>query len=148
MVGIYRPEQKMMEAARNTRHTASLSHKRCAVGVALLLATIMCAVFCTAGLADNKLAEGILGPDEWPTTVEDTVRDILPRISTIQWLEIKTTSKDNVISLYSEFGVGIRDRYGLWRGNDKLILSACGFRCHPDDASMKIIEAVWQELQK
>lgn len=32
-------------------------------------------------------------------------------------------------------------------GNDKLILSACGRPCHPDDASMKIIEALWQALQ-
>ncbi|WP_456753598.1 DUF6794 domain-containing protein [Bradyrhizobium sp. USDA 4461] len=46
------------------------------------------------------------------------------------------------------FGTWIRNRYGLWRGNDKLILSACGFRCHPEDASMKIIEAVWQAQHK
>jgi hypothetical protein len=41
----------------------------------------------------------------------------------------------------------IRNRYGLWRGNDKLILSACGQPCHPDDASMKIIEAIWEEFR-
>jgi hypothetical protein len=32
---------------------------------------------------------------------------------------------------------------GTWRGNEKLILSACAFPCHADDASGKILEAVW-----
>jgi hypothetical protein len=63
-------------------------------------------------------------------------------------LRIKLTTEENMISLYFDLGVGIRNRYGLWRGNDKLIFSACGSPCHPDDASMKIIGAVWQELHK
>lgn len=37
---------------------------------------------------------------------------------------------------------------GPWRGNDKLIESACGKPRHPDEASMVIIEAVWSALQR
>jgi hypothetical protein len=80
--------------------------------------------------------------------VEDTVRDLLPRIPRFQKLRIGFVKKDDLISLHHGFGTWIRNRYGLWRGNDQLILSACGFRCHPDDASMKIIEAVWEAEHK
>jgi hypothetical protein len=90
--------------------------------------------------------DAMLGPESWPITVEDAVRDLLPRISRIEKLKIKLTNRENIISLYFDLGTGIRNRYGLWRGNDKLILSACGSPCHPDDASMKIVEAVWQKI--
>ncbi len=48
-------------------------------------------------------------------------------------------------------------REEAWRNRDvasclvissRLTVSACGQPCHPDDASMRIIEAVWQALQK
>jgi hypothetical protein len=39
-------------------------------------------------------------------------------------------------------------RIALWNGNERLILSACGRPCRPEDASIKIIEALWDELQK
>lgn len=42
--------------------------------------------------------------------------------------------------------MGIRNAYGLWGGNQELIISACGGRGQPDDASMRIIEAVWRRL--
>jgi len=84
----------------------------------------------------------------WPVTVDETVHDLVSRLSIIDKLKIERTAKENIISLYFDLGLTIRNRYGLWRGNDKLILSACGKPCHPDDASMKIIEAVWRELHK
>jgi hypothetical protein len=90
----------------------------------------------------------LLNQEDWPVTVEETVRDILPRISRLDKLEMMVTNKDHVNSMHFSLGLSIRNRYGLWRGNEKLILSACGFRCHPDDASEKILEAVWEELHK
>lgn len=90
----------------------------------------------------------VLGPDNWPVTVDETVRDILPRIPRLEKLRIKFMTKEGTASLHFGLGLWIRNRYGLWRGNEKLIVSACGFRCHPDDASGKIIDAVWEELRK
>jgi hypothetical protein len=90
----------------------------------------------------------ILAPDQWPTTVEDTVRDLLSRMRAADKARVKITKKEDLIIFHHGWGTGIRNYYGLWRGNERLILSACGQPCHPDDASMKIIEAVWQELQK
>jgi hypothetical protein len=112
------------------------------------IALIATALFFATNAAASDDRQDMLGPENWPTTVEDTVRDLLPRLSMAEKLRIKLTTEENIISLYFDLGVGIRNRYGLWRGNDKLIFSACRSLCHPDEASMKIIAAVWQELHK
>lgn len=89
-----------------------------------------------------------LGPDQWPTSVEDTVRDIVAGLSAEDKERVRTTKKEDLIRFHHGWGTGIRNHYGLWRGNEKLLVSACGRPCHPDDASMRVIEAVWQALQK
>lgn len=88
-----------------------------------------------------------LGPDKWPTTVQDTVKDILSRMSEEDKERVRNTKGGDLIMFHHGWGTGIRNYYGLWRGNKKLIKSACGMPCQPDDASMIIIEAVWQELK-
>lgn len=95
-----------------------------------------------------KTAPFLLDQENWPVTVEEVVRDILPRIAPFDKLYMMVTNKEHLISMHFTLGLTIRNRYGLWRGNEKLILSACGVPCHPDDASGKILEAVWQELHK
>ncbi len=97
------------------------------------------------GLADDKKS---LEPGEWPVTVENTVKNILLAMSDEDKQLVKKTSKEDLVKFHHGWGTGIRNHYGLWRGNKKLIESACGKPCHPDDASMLIIEAVWKELQK
>jgi hypothetical protein len=92
--------------------------------------------------------EPFLGPGQWPTSVEDTVRDLVARLSAEDKERLRATRKEDLIQFHHGWGTGIRNHYGLWRGNQKLIASACGRPCHPDDASMRIIEAVWQALQK
>ena len=89
-----------------------------------------------------------LGSDKWPTTVQDTVKDILSRMSEKDKELVRNTKGGDLIMFHHGWGTGIRNYYGLWRGNQKLIESACGMPCQPDDASMIIIRAVWQELQK
>jgi hypothetical protein len=81
-------------------------------------------------------------------TVYEAVRDILPRITRFEELRIRFMKKQDTLSLHFGLGLWIRNRYGLWHGNEKLIVSACGFRCHPDDASGKIIDAVLETLRK
>lgn len=88
-----------------------------------------------------------LGPDNWPASVQATVEDILKSLSDEDRATLRETRKDDLIMFHHGWGTGIRNHYGLWRGNDKLIESACGKGCHPDDASMVIIEAVWSALQ-
>ena len=90
----------------------------------------------------------LLSQENWPVTLEEVVRDLLPRITPYEKLNMMFTKKDHLDYLHFGLGLWIRNRYGLWRGNEKLILSACGFPCHPDEASAKIIEAVWQALHE
>jgi hypothetical protein len=84
----------------------------------------------------------------WPTTVEGTVEDILSNMSDDVKMQIRISRKDHLIELHFGLMAGIRNRYGIGNGNDKLMLSACGHPCRPEDASIKIIEAVWDALQK
>jgi hypothetical protein len=89
-----------------------------------------------------------LSPAEWPVTVQDTVRDIPAHMSAEERMQVRDTKREDLIRFHLGWGTGIRNRYGFWRGNEKLRLSACGHPCHPEDASMKIMEAVWDELHK
>lgn len=93
-------------------------------------------------------ADDVLGPDKWPTSVAETVKDIVRRLPEADKEAVRATKKEDLIKFHHGWGTDIRNRYGLWRGNDKLILSACGKSCHPDDASVVIIEAVWSALRK
>ena len=88
-----------------------------------------------------------LGPENWPTTVQAAAADILSSLSDENKATLRKTKKDDLIMFHHGWGTGIRNHYGLWRGNDKLIETACGKGCHPDHASMVIIEAVWSALQ-
>src|SRR5690349_20663002 len=102
----------------------------------VLLAAVVAFVWLST--AEIETGPDLLGPGNWPLTVQDTLNDLLPRIPRFQKLQLRFMKKDDLISFHPGFGTWIRNRYGLWRGNDKLILSACGFPCHPDEASMKI----------
>ena len=90
----------------------------------------------------------VLGPDKWPENVEAAVKLIIADLPEADRKTVRNTRKEDLIKFHFGWGMGIRNHYGLWRGNQKLIASACGKPCHPDDASMKIIEAVWAELQQ
>ena len=57
---------------------------------------------------------------------------------------VRTTPKDDLISLYHGWGRAIRNQYKMWQ--DMELVRATG-KDHPDDASMVIIEAVWERLQ-
>ena len=61
---------------------------------------------------------------------------------------MRTTPKDQLIQYHSDWGMGIRNSLGLWRGNEKL-LESCGKgkKVQADECSMVIIEAVWTLLQ-
>jgi hypothetical protein len=84
----------------------------------------------------------------WPITVEEVVQDIILRLSVADKSRIRSLKEDELITVYFDWGVEIRNRYGLWQGNDKLIVAACGRICHPDDAAMEIIRATWRRLRE
>lgn len=109
---------------------------------------LVIAVFTVLSSVAWSAEDEVLGPDKWPTSVAETVKDIVQQLPEKDKEVVRITKKEDLIKFHHGWGTGIRNHYGLWRGNDNLILSACGKPCHPDDASMVIIEAVWSALQK
>jgi hypothetical protein len=115
----------------------------------LLFLIVAVAVFMRLTAVEAEEDPLLLGPENWPVTVEATVKDILPLLPLYRKLEMRWMKKEENRS-YEHFGLGlaIRNRYGLWRGNQQLIRSACGYDCRPDDASGLIVDAVWDALHK
>lgn len=81
-----------------------------------------------------------------PCTIEQAVTSILATMSVEDKQKVRATKKDDLIQYHHGWGTAIRNGLGLWRGNGEL-LADCKAG-HPDDASMVIIEAVWERLQK
>lgn len=85
----------------------------------------------------------------WPRTVEQAVDGIIDELEPEDLEMVRSSKREDLIRFHMGWGMGIRNGLGLWRGNQALLRSACGEeQCHPDDASMKIIHAVWERLQK
>lgn len=112
----------------------------------LLIVAAAISIFALILAFESEIQRPPLGPENWPVTVEAVVDDLLPRLSLLEKIDIIFTREQKLSSLHFQPGVLIRNRYGLWRGNEKLILAACGYPCHADDASMPIIRAAWQRL--
>ena len=81
-----------------------------------------------------------------PKTLDEAVAFILRDMSPENINTIKSTKRSDLIKYHHGWGTGIRNSFGLWQENSELLQSICNTRCHPDDASMKIIEAVWDKL--
>ena len=84
--------------------------------------------------------------DEWPRTVEEATARLLAVMSDKDKELVRKTAEEDLIGFHHGWGMGIRNDFGLWQGNDAL-LKSCGEQ-HPDDASMVIIRSVWKELRK
>ncbi len=111
---------------------------------ALLPAVLLLVIASAAASADIKTLER----NQWPTSVNAAVVDLLAGLSDEDKASLREMRKEDLIRLHHGWGTGIRNQYGLWRGNRSLIESACGKPCHPDEASMIIIEAVWAAVQR
>lgn len=82
-----------------------------------------------------------------PLTVEQAVEEIISDMSEEDKEKVKDTPFSDLILYHHGWGTGIRNSFGLWRGNTELLKSACSSEsCHPDDASMEIIYGVWNRL--
>jgi len=82
---------------------------------------------------------------QWPKTLEEAVRITLSGMSDKYKKILKATRKKNLTMFHAVLGATIRNDFGLWNGNDELLIS-CGAH-NPDDTSIVIIRAVWKALQ-
>ena len=79
-------------------------------------------------------------------TIEDTIVHIRKMISKEDLQHIKDMAEKDLIKLHMSFGMWIRNTFGLWQNNEKLL--AVTGKTHPDDASSVIIKALWADLNK
>jgi len=114
----------------------------------LLFAIVAVAVYMKLTAVEIEGGPQWLGPENWPVTVDETVKDILPRLPLYRKLQFRFMKKKDTNSEHFALGLWIRNRYGLWRGNSQLKISACGYECRPDDASGIIVDAVWEAIHK
>jgi len=97
-------------------------------------------VSCGSNVKDEKTSP-------LPTTLEGAIEEIVGDLSDEDKLTVKEQNFCDLIMYHHGWGTGIRNSFGLWRGNTELLKSACGGEeCHPDDASMQIIYGVWNSL--
>jgi hypothetical protein len=83
-------------------------------------------------------------PETWPHTIAEAVAVILLDLKEESRARLKAMPRDAVSDYHHGWGTSIRNRLGLWRGNEELLLSCKAGE--PDDASMVIMEAVWDAL--
>jgi hypothetical protein len=88
---------------------------------------------------------------DWPQTVDEAVNRLVGALSEQDKQRIRELPKDDLIQFHFGWGMGIRNAFGLWGGNAALMQSCAEVSgrafMHPDDASMVIIEGVWQRLR-
>lgn len=84
----------------------------------------------------------------WITNADAVVDDILAHLSESSRAIIRAKSRQELNVANASWGAYIREHYGMTRGNDALLQDACGKPCHPDNASIIIMERAWEALQE
>ena len=82
----------------------------------------------------------------WPSNLDQAVARLIDGMDDADKKMLRDTKKGDLVLFHHGWGTGIRNEFGLWRGNTNL-LADCHAE-HPDDASTVIIDAVWRRLQK
>ncbi len=82
----------------------------------------------------------------YPKTVEEAADVVLNNMTNDEKKHLKDAKRESLIHFHFSLGTTIRNKLGLWSGNEVLLKSSgCE---HPDDCSMKIIERVWEKIQE
>lgn len=89
--------------------------------------------------------------EDWPKTYEEAVYNIINKLNDDTKAEILETKYEKLIGFNRLWGMGIRNNFGLWRGNHELMQSCMKLRdidsYDPDIVSLIIIEEVWKKLK-
>jgi len=100
--------------------------------------------FSTVALADVKP----LPASQWPTTVAQAVPHVIATLTPTTRYVVAGMPKENLSLYQGELGGDVRQLLGLDNGNKALVLAACGGVCAVEDATLRVMEAVWEALQK
>lgn len=104
---------------------------------------------CATGETPAQPPTSTVERDTWPTTVADAAKRIADELDDESRARVRSTPRSALIEFLHGWGTGIRNSFGLWRGNEKLLASCGGGkRSDPEECSMVIIEAVWTMVRQ
>ena len=87
-----------------------------------------------------------------PATVSEAVNRLLSNFSLETKRQVQNTSEDGLINFHFGLGAGIRNEFGLWEKDSKLLEDCKKIAenpiLHVDDAAGIIIKALWDRLQE
>jgi len=104
-------------------------------------------VLCLAAPARAQLPPP-LPRAQWPATVRQAVPLIIERLTPTQKALVIGTPKENLFMLQGEWGDDIESHLGLTRGNKRLLQNTCKRACTVDEATMLLMIATWEVLQR
>ena len=82
-----------------------------------------------------------------PKTLDEAVDLLIVHMSEEEKDELRSMSKEGLLMCHYELGMCIRNSFGLWEGNTKLLGSCGSPTMHPDSASAVVIEATRERLR-
>jgi hypothetical protein len=83
---------------------------------------------------------------QWPATIDEAVGVVIATLSDEDKATISAMAESELVGLHMGLGAWIRNNLGLWKGNRPLL--ECTDAPNADDASMVIVEAVWERLRE
>lgn len=121
--------------------------RRSMTGPRLRTLLVMCAfIACAHTACAGEVAA--LPKDKWPDTADAAVPLLLQRLTPSQKYIIKDTDKGSLRELQDEWGEDIETFVGLGSGNTRLREGICGSNCSDEQATFKLMEAVWEALRR
>jgi hypothetical protein len=87
-----------------------------------------------------------------PKTVDLAVDRLIDELSLKDRTTLGNLTEDELSLLHINLGEYIRNEFGLWSGNEDLMISCCTIakmdKIHEDTASTIIIEKLWERLRE
>lgn len=104
----------------------------------------------TQAIANTKKQDSVdYDPNNPVKTVDEVVDILITRLSSEDLNYLKNSTQADRYWLHFGLGIGIRNSFGLWKGNEALLKDACGGQiCHPDEASSIIIERLLKKVKQ
>jgi hypothetical protein len=108
-----------------------------------LIATLLACSLVTSAWANEPRTTGAA-----PETLESAAAMALAKLGPSQRSIVLGTAKDSLVMLMPEWGEDIQELLRLNAENKKLLGVICKRACTPDEATLAVMEAVWEVLQK
>lgn len=90
---------------------------------------------------DMETKECSIPPEQY-LSFEEVVKDLPNRMSDVTLDQVKCTLYKDLIKFHRDFGMWIRNNYGLWQPDNPHVGDK-----HPDDYSFEMIQQFWKNLQ-